>query len=52
MVLEIHDAVKDFFALRMRARDEVVGVENPKMLTLNMLPCFARSTKTKGSRLM
>jgi len=47
MILEIHGAVKNFFALRMRARDEVVGVEKPKTLTLNMLPCFAKSTRTK-----
>ena len=29
MILEIHDAVKNFFALRMRARDEqIIGNYN------------------------
>jgi hypothetical protein len=52
MILEMHNTLENFFAFRMRARDEVVGVEKLKMLTLHMLPCFARSTKTKDSRLM
>jgi hypothetical protein len=43
----MHNAMETFFAFRMRARDEVVGVENPKMLTLDMLSCFARSTETE-----
>ena len=43
----MHDAMENFFAFRMRARDEVVSVEKSKMLTLNMLSCFARSTETK-----
>jgi hypothetical protein len=49
MILETHDTVENFFAFGMRARDEVVGVEKPKVLTLDMLPCFTRSTETKGS---
>jgi hypothetical protein len=49
MIHEMHDTLENFFAFRMRARDEVVGVKKPKMLTLNMLPYFARSTKTKDS---
>jgi hypothetical protein len=49
MILEMHDTVENFFAFRMGARDEVVGVEKPKMLTLDMLPCFTRSTETRCS---
>ena len=52
MVFEMHDAMENFFAFRMRARDEVVSVEKSKMLTLNMLSCFARSTETKDPCLM
>ena len=49
MIPEMHDTVKNFFALRVRARDEVAGVEGPMMLMLDMLPCFARSTETNDS---
>jgi hypothetical protein len=47
MILEMHNTLENFFAFRMRARDEVVGVKKSKVLTLNMLPCFARSTEGK-----
>jgi hypothetical protein len=49
MILEMHDTLENFFAFRMRARDDVVGVEKLKMLTLHMLPYFARSTEIKDS---
>lgn len=38
MVLEIHDTVKNFFALRMRARDEVVGVEKTQDVDAQYAP--------------
>jgi hypothetical protein len=38
MILEIHDVVKKVFALRMRARDGVVGVENPKVFDAQHAP--------------
>jgi hypothetical protein len=47
MILEMHDTLENFFAFWMGVRDEVVGVKESKMFTLNMFPCFARSTKTK-----
>jgi hypothetical protein len=49
MILEMHNTLENFFAFRMRARDKVVGVKKSKVLMLNMLSYFARSTKTKDS---
>jgi hypothetical protein len=49
MILEIYSTLENFFTFRMRARDEVVGVKKSKVLTLNMLPYFTRSTKIKDS---
>ena len=40
MILEMHDTLENLFAFRMRARDEVAGVEKPKMLTFHMGELF------------
>jgi hypothetical protein len=34
MILEMHNTLENFFAFRMRARDEVAGVKKSKVLTL------------------
>jgi hypothetical protein len=45
----MHNTLKNVFAFRIRVKDEVVSVKKSKVLTLNMLPCFTRSTKIKDS---
>jgi hypothetical protein len=52
MILEMYSTAENFFAFRIRVKDDVVGVKKPKVLTLNMLPYFTRSTETKDSRLI
>jgi hypothetical protein len=49
MILEMYNILENFFVFRMRVRDEVVSVKKSKVLTLNILPYFARSTKIKDS---
>ena len=49
MIFEMRDTAEDLFALRMRTRDEDINIEKLKMLTLDMLTSFARSTEAEDS---
>jgi hypothetical protein len=49
VVLEVHNTLKDLFALQVRTKYGLIWRQKLKMLMLNMLTCFLGPAEAEGS---